>query len=303
MLINTQIMKGFWQVIIGVIVLVLLFFVLTAGDDSAVDLELGENEGRVFFSVTDDTADISSVNEIELEIEEIEVYSQAEGWTRVSGDSKTYALLELKANGTVELYDARAVTAGAYDRVRVTFGDVTVDHQTEGRVQAFLPSEQVTFDVAVAVEEGNDSHVTLDFLADQSLHTTTTEGEFVFAPVVTIESRSGATVDVGDDNSVSVSGGTVDAQTTIGVDLEGNARAGFRLDSSAGLEINSSVTDGVQFMLGGETFMQGGASNESSEDDEEDEDTTSAETSSETEVNAGDSDASVETETGVEINY
>ncbi|MDO8626106.1 MAG: hypothetical protein Q7K39_01445 [Candidatus Magasanikbacteria bacterium] len=71
-------------------------------------------------------------------------------------------------------------------------------------------------------KEGADAtnSVKLDFIADQSLHLTG-NGKFIFAPVVKLESRSKADVQVGSDDSVAVSGDDVDSEATVSMDLKG----------------------------------------------------------------------------------
>lgn len=277
-------MKGIIGIIVGIIVVILIIIGFTAAED-----EKDQNLGRVYFGITDQTADISSVSEIEMEVEKIEVKSQAEGWTTVSSDSKTYALLQLKADGKIELYDSAELEAGAYDQVRVTLGDVVVDNTTEGEVKAFLPSNEITFDVDVVVEKGQDSHVTLDFIADQSLHVSTT-GEYVFAPVVEVESRSNTTVEVGSGNAMTVSGGTVDSKVSVGVDLDGTAKSGFKLDTSSGLEVDTSSENKTMFKLNGQTFIKGSAGNGASVE---------TDSSGSVETNNG---ASVETDADADVN-
>lgn len=300
-------MKGILGVLVGAVVVVLVIMGVMSMQNGSTTQEPKADEGRVYFSITDDTADIQSVNDIEMEVEDIQVYSQAEGWTRVSSNSKTYPLLTLKASGKVELHEAANVAAGTYDRVKVTLGDVVVDSETKGRAEATLPSEEITFDINVNVNEGSDSHVTLDFIADKSLHTTT-EGEFVFAPVVEAESRSNTTVEVGSDNAVTVTGGSVDSQVSIGVDLDGSTKANFTLDSSAGLEVDSSIIGETTFMLGGETYTKGSTTT-SSESNAEGNGSVEVDSETQGNVNVGNDEngssgsVDVDSDTETNINY
>lgn len=298
-------MKGIIGVIIGALVVVLIIMgVMSFQNASTSQGEPSEGEGRVYFSITDDTADIQSVNEIEMEIEEIEVRNQAQSWTTISSNSKTYPLLALKANGKIELYNANNIDVGVYDQVRITLGDVVVDSETEGRVDATLPSEEITFDVNVVVNDGADTHVTLDFIADQSLHTTT-EGEFLFAPVVEVESRSNTQVEVGSDNAVTVSGGAVDSQVSVGVDIDGSTKPNFRLDTSTGLEIENSALGETTFMLDGQSHTKGEAgSNNGNENGGNGGASVDVDSSNQGGVNVGENgaDTSVDSETDVNIN-
>lgn len=246
-------MRGIIGVIVGVLIVVLVIVGLISLRDDGSEKSA---EGKIYFGITDDTADISSVNEISLNVEKVEVYSALNGWVEVGSDSKAYALLSLKSSGSVQLYNVSEVSAGTYDKVKVTLGKVTVDSKTQGNVDAVVPSSVVTFDVDVIVDAEKDTHVTLDFLADKSLHVTK-NGGFVFAPVVAVESRSSTTVEVNEQSKViTVIGGTVAANVTVGMDLTGTTKSGFVLDSSKGLDIVATTTGETSFMLGGETFMK-----------------------------------------------
>jgi hypothetical protein len=95
----------------------------------------------------------------------------------------------------------------------------------------------------------------LDFLGDKSLHSTS-NGEYVFAPVVVAESRSGGEVAVGDSDEVEVLGGVVDSTATVGVDLDGVSRTNFTLMTGADLRVDGSILGSAKFMSGGKTYTE-----------------------------------------------
>jgi hypothetical protein len=248
-------MKTTIGVIIGIIVVILIIIGIRNSDTETSENTLNNAvKGTVYVSVTDATANIANVNEIDLSVKKVELHSAAQGWMTIAADDKSYGLLALKQAGRTELYAKADVAADTYDRVRVTLGDATVKTKTRGDLKAVLPSPYVVINTNLTVGENTSSNLKLDILADQSLHTTST-GTYVFAPVVVAEARGGATVAVANDNAVSVSGGTLSDTTTVGVDLTGVSKEDFRLTTDNSLRVQSSTTGGTaSFILGGKTY-------------------------------------------------
>ncbi len=220
--------------------------------------------GSLYIGITDATADINNVSEVNMEVEKVEIHSATQGWTTVSSNSKSYNLLTLHAEGKTELYAKEKVVAGAYDRVRVTLGDTVVKTKTKGDIKAYSPSNQVVMNMAVNVKSEGDTHLKIDFLADKSLHSTS-DGKYVFAPVVKAESHSGAEVLVdSDSNAIESAGGSVDSAVEVGVDIDGTTRSNFMLTTSSDLKVDGSVLGSVKFMLGGKTYTESDAVQEES---------------------------------------
>jgi hypothetical protein len=237
----------------GVIVGVVLAAVIILGVVEYQKNLKNADSGSLYIGVTDATADINGVTDVDMSVKKVEVYSATKGWTTVSTSSQKYSLLALKASGQTQLHAKGKVNAGSYDKVRVTLGDTTVRTKAKGDMKATLPSSHVVIDGTVKVEEGKSTYVKLDFLADKSLHVTS-DGQYVFAPVVKAESRSNASVAVSGDNNVTATGGTVDATATAGMDLEGKSRMNFQLITGQSLKIESSSGNEVKFMLGGKVY-------------------------------------------------
>jgi hypothetical protein len=254
-------MKTATGVIIGaVIVVIVILGVLSYQKNQKPD-----NAGSLYIGVTDATATMDDVTDVSLSVKKVEVYSTAKGWMTVSSNDKLYKLFALNASGKTELYAKTDVSAGTYDKVRVTLGDAVVSTKSKGDVKATLPSSYVVIDTSVKVKEGKNTHLKLDVLADKSLHATV-DGGFVFAPVVKSESRSDADVTVDSSNVVSVSGGTVDASANVGVDIDGTSKADFELLTDTSLQVQSSVGGSVKFLMSGKTYEKNDASSESSLD-------------------------------------
>lgn len=254
-------MKSVTGIILGVLAVILVIVgVLTyKNNDQTEDQALNSAGGSLYVGVTDATADIKNVNDIDLEVKKVEVQNSNGTWTTVSSDTKTYSLLALKANGKTEFYAKKdELAAGTYQKVRVTFGDATVRTKTEGNVKASMPSRQVVFNTNLKVNGGQNSHLKLDIFADKSLHMAK-NNKYVFAVAAQAEARSNANVMVENGNEVMVSGGVVDRTSNFGMDLSGGTRADFTLSTDNTLQVDSPVGSTLNFMLGGKTYQSDNA--------------------------------------------
>ncbi len=236
--------------LIGVILGVFLVFVAISGIKNNDNTE---KTGSLYIGLTDYTADINNVNDINMSVNKVEVYSNTKGWITLSSERKNYNLLELKASGKVEFYTNKNIEAGSYERVRVSLGDTIVKTKTKGDIKAVLPSNQIVMNTRININSNSDSYVKLDFLADKSLHMTA-DAKYVFAPVVKMETRSNTKVEVKSNKEIIVLGGKIDSNIEVGVDLDGSSKSNFNLKTDNTLKIESSIDGALKFMLGGQTM-------------------------------------------------
>jgi len=197
----------------------------------------GYDNGRVVFAITDAAANMGSVSKVEITVDKIEAHSQTEGWITVSSTSKKYDLLELKAdNKQVILADAQ-LNEGSYDQVRLDVSSVVVT-DTDGTHEAKLPSGELKIVGGFNVSSNTTATVKFDFIADESLHITG-NGQYIFAPVVQVESRNDADVNVKSNNEVEISGGRVVTNVKVGTDIDGNVGVGLHIPSNVNITIGS----------------------------------------------------------------
>jgi Domain of unknown function (DUF4382) len=237
-------------VIIGVLILVIVIIGVIHYQEVN---NVPPHSGGVYVGISDATTDISGVSDIDMSVKKVEVHSALAGWMTIGSDTKTYQLLALHSSGETKFYAKGNITAGSYDKIRVTLGDTTVHTTSNGDVQATLPSSQVVFNTAVAVNEGQNSNIKLDFMADKSLHAAS-GGKYVFTPVVNSEARSNANVNIDTNDKMAVTGGSVDSQATVGVDLDGSSKSNFVLPIGSPVQIGASNGTSLTFMLGGKTY-------------------------------------------------
>ncbi len=211
-------------------------------------------KGTLYVSFTDAAANMGNVTAVDMSVDKIYVHSQSQGWVMVPASAKTFNLLELKADAKAELMVKADVPVDTYDQVWFHVSGVKVTETGKAAVSATMPSGDFKMQGVVKVLANANSAVTLDVLADQSLHKTS-KGEFIFAPVVTFEGKENTTVTVDSENMVTTAGGTVDSNTSAGMDISGEVKANFKLDATSVLQINGGViniksTTGITTNLG-----------------------------------------------------
>ncbi len=193
-------------------------------------------QGRTVFSVTDAAADMGAVTSVKVTVGLLEVHSATQGWMTVSTAPKTYDLLQLKASGAESLLADASLKSGSYDQIRMEISNVLVA-DSGGEHQAKLPSSELRIVGGFEVAANSTTAVKLDFVADRSLHVTGS-GKYILAPVVRVQEKSDAQVEVRNDGEVRTSGGRVRSETEVGMDADG--KVGFGLGIPADVEISEN---------------------------------------------------------------
>lgn len=225
---------------VGVVVVALLAW-FAMQDAGQVARDIPEGEGRVVVAATDAAVSLENVNGLNVALEKVTLHSEGEAEAVLLNEVKAMDLIELKSSGNLALVADTTVEAGTYDELRLTLSeDVTVETDTEASATATVPFNTLVVEGNFVVNEGRNAAVTVDFLAENSLHVTT-DGQFVFAPAVDVESRSNADVDVSVENDVQFSNGNVDTDVMVGVDLSGNMGTDVTVDPNARVEFVDGV--------------------------------------------------------------
>ena len=244
-----------------------LLFVAACAPGAEVAIENNNNEpnqssednnsGEVFVTVTDAAADMGAISEIELTVDKVEFRNEQNVWVDVDAEPQTYALIELKEQGAQELFAQAELAAGTYDRMRVTASQaVIIDN--EGRHEAAMPTNTFEFDGNLQVNSNAQSTATFDFIADESTHVTQ-EGDYVFAAVVEVTTRSNAQASVASNNRVTISGGNTDDNFRVGTDINGNVGVGLSIPADAVLSLEGSLGGVLDGALGGSLSIVGSA--------------------------------------------
>ena len=251
-------MKNTTGVILGVILVIAVIWGIMyySGDKTNENTDQETNQvGSLYVGIKDATLDMNSISEIDMEIKKVEVYDEAKGWITIGDDSKTYGLLALKASGKAKLYGWKDINAGTYSKVRVTLGDTSVKTKAGSTVKVVIPSSQIVSNSSIVVNGDERSIITIDFLADKSLHIAS-GNKYIFTPVINSEARSNAQISVASDDMVTISGGNLDSSNTVGVDLQGSSRPNFELKTSSDskIEIKSASGNMITIIFDGKTY-------------------------------------------------
>lgn len=235
----------------GLIILVLLaVFLFVAGCVPQPSLKtsqpaMEQGQGRAVFLITDAAADMGAVTSVQVTVDAVKVHSASQGWVTVSSEQKTYDLLQLKAEGSQALLADVSLETGTYEQVRLDISKVVVIDD-QGEHEAKLPSGELKIVGNLVVNADSTSTATFDFMANESLHVTG-KGEYILAPVVQLETREDAEVELKADERVEVKQGRVKTKVKVGMDADGNVGVGLGISSTA----NVTIADGrVKIGLG-----------------------------------------------------
>ncbi|MBI4018324.1 MAG: DUF4382 domain-containing protein [Candidatus Aenigmarchaeota archaeon] len=199
--------------------------------------QAGAAKGSVFFTMADAAADMGAVSSVVVTVDSVRAHSNTQGWITVSSETRTYDLMQLKAQGNQVLLAQAQLDPGTYQQVRLDISKVVVT-DAGGEHEAKLPSGELKIVGQLIVEANKTSSVTFDFIADESLHVTG-NGQYVFAPTVQLTTRHNADIDVRNTNNVQIRSGTVATDTKVGMDINGNVGVGVKIDSGATINIGS----------------------------------------------------------------
>ncbi|HEY4494291.1 MAG TPA: DUF4382 domain-containing protein [Candidatus Paceibacterota bacterium] len=235
--------KTLMWIIIAIVVIGLGYYIYRVNVNSGETTDTTETSqsqvmGKVTVAFTDATASIKNVNEISMEVNKVELYSDTQGWVAVGSHQRVYKLLDLNKRSQAEIYTTADVSADTYTRARVTLGNVTVSTKN-GDKPATLPGKNLEMETKVVVNENQNASLKLDFVADRSLYLTA-KGAYVFAPFIQIEGRSDAQIDMTSEGIVTVSGGSVDTTQNVGMDVDGTVKNDFQLGADVKLDIDAT---------------------------------------------------------------
>ena len=196
-------------------------------------------KGRVVFAITDAAAKMGSITSIKVTVDSVKVQSAAEGWVTVSSNPKTYDLLMLKAEGKQDLLADIQLKEGKYNQLRLDISKVIVT-DSQGEHEAKLPSGDLKINGELVVKASSTSTATFDFIADESLHITG-NGKYIMAPVLKLETKEDAQVDVKSDKKVEIKSGRLKTSIKVGMDADGNVGEGLKIPADVEISIDYGV--------------------------------------------------------------
>ena len=105
-----------------------------------------------------------------------------------------------------------------------------------GTHEAKLPSGELKLNGDLVVNAESTATAKFDFILNESLHITGS-GKYMMAPVLQLETRENANVDVNSDNRVEISGGNIRTNAKIGMDINGNVGVGMMVSAGTALSV------------------------------------------------------------------
>ncbi|MBI5227864.1 DUF4382 domain-containing protein [Candidatus Micrarchaeota archaeon] len=215
----------------------------------------GSGNGRVVFTAADKAADMGAITSVKVVIDNIQVHSTSESWITVSSTPKVIDLMQLKASGNEELLADTQIPKGSYDQLRLQISSVVVT-DAQGDHEAKLPSNDLKIMGNMEVKENSTATANFDFIASESLHKTG-NGKFIMAPVIQVETRDNADVDVANNMDVKVNNGQIRTNAKVGMDEKGNVGVGIGIPADADISIDATGTIKVGGILQGAGSSQG----------------------------------------------
>ena len=167
-------------------------------------------EGTLLIAITDKAPNLGNITSVKLKVLSAAAYHKEKAfWTTVSDADVMVDLLELKKKSIEQLYGNKSLSEGDYSMLKLKIADVKVTRNNKEE-DAFLPSGELKIQMSFKIEAEKQTKITIDFVADQSLHITG-DGKIIFAPVLHV--RSGKQdVSVGMNEKGEISAGRMDSK-------------------------------------------------------------------------------------------
>jgi len=148
-----------------------LAIAITACKKEDVEPTSEKNEFKV--RMTDAPGNFAS---LDVEITNVEVYSESDGWVTLNNDAQVVSILDLTNGNETTIAYQNSVSAGLYTQMRISFGGQTnlmlFDSNSSGLIQANLnwgTSNQVVIEIDEEVSSTSSANVLLDFQVAESL--------------------------------------------------------------------------------------------------------------------------------------
>lgn len=211
-------------------------------DPTSDNVTLLDSKGKITIGITDAAANMGTVSKVMITVDEVKVHSKSGEWVTLTTNDQQIELLELKAQGKIELILDAEVDSGEYDQVRMDIKNViVVDNQ--GEHDAKLPSGEIKIMDEFNIEADTNTALTFDFIANESLHVTG-EGKYIMAPVINLKTRERVTVDIQSGNEIVLQGGQ-ESDIKVGMDIKGNVGVNNIISSKAKLKLSATGEVGL----------------------------------------------------------
>lgn len=139
---------------------------------SMIAIGCNRDSGDLSVQMTDSPGNYAR---LQVEIDEVEVYSESEGWVALETETESVNVVELNNGATAELATGSKIKAGNYSKTRILFGSenyVEVYDQngnTQRKELKFDDEASVEIEMEQEIMAQSDNEIVLDFHIEESV--------------------------------------------------------------------------------------------------------------------------------------
>lgn len=201
-----------------------------------------KNQGTVTFAIKDKAESLDNFQYILLQLKGVSVHHAGGQWIAMKSTPPLFDLLKLYRSEKESAFLTELnLDAGIYDQIRFDLGTIMLVTKDGMSHEAKIPSKEIKFNSRLIVEKEGKSSVTIDIISAKSIHLTG-RGEYIFAPVINLETRSKLDqTQIFPTGMVTIIGGKTDTTIDVGMDENGDMKKDFFFDSSTTFEIIGNI--------------------------------------------------------------
>jgi hypothetical protein len=164
-----------------------------------------------------------------------------EGWTVLLNSNRIYG-----GNQAASLVDEHILDTLVYNRLYMYIPKVTVT--VDGKdYDAILPSNRFYVDGQfIGLYQDKKTILELDFVNDNTTLFKTVDGQYVYAPKISVLAYVNVTANVYNESFVNRTGGTLWTNITVGTDINGRVMSGYSIDPKKEIAYNDGKLSYVE---------------------------------------------------------
>ena len=183
----------------------------TTADNTEIEaVQTQTKEGTLVIAITDKALSLGNITSVKIKVLSASAYNKEKAfWTTISDADMVVDLLELKKNSLEKVYGNKSLQEGEYSMLKLKISDVKVMRNNKEE-DAFLPSGELKIQSSFRIDAEQQTKITLDFIADESLHLTG-DGKIIFAPVIHVKTGK-QEISIGMNEKGELGTGRIDAK-------------------------------------------------------------------------------------------
>ncbi len=216
--------------------LILILAILIFGCNEEVFYQ--NESGRVYITISDAGGLMEDITSLEMTVSGVTIHSEDQDkWVELSSETRTFDLLQLKADDVMELYVETELGEGNYNQIRLDVDEVKITYQGEEQ-NAKLPSNVLKINVDLNMSN-QSSLLDFDFIPEESLHLTG-NGMIIMTPVINVAKFKDVKIEKHGKNIMVMQRRQVHEEKH-GMDENGNIGKGTKVQGELTLDANGKV--------------------------------------------------------------